>query len=301
MGSRLQLISYPGSGSIFYFYLKLQVDHNTEPETIAPLPPLDEESAQRLQELPVNILVVEDNTVNMLLTKTIIHKLMPQAAIIEAGNGLDAVNICRHRMPDMILMDIQIPELNGYEATARIRAMDRENHVPIIALTAGNISGEREKSIAAGMDDFLTKPIVENSLFEKMRRWLGEAVQPKEENGVEKKDMSRHFDEDILKGYLGDDNVGKEILALIRSELQKSVETMQQFAKEKNLKGLNAMGHKLRGTTSSTGLGELGRLALEFDQMKIFEPRKVRALLEETSAEVALVMGLLQQKIDTAV
>ncbi len=302
MGSRLQLISYPGSGSIFYFYLKLQVDHNTEPETAAPLPPLDDESARRLREMPVNILVVEDNTVNMLLTKTIIHKLMPQAAIIEAGNGLDAVNICRHRMPDMILMDIQIPELNGYEATARIRAMDRQNHVPIIALTAGNISGEREKSIAAGMDDFLTKPIVENSLFEKMRRWLaGEAVPPKEENGVEKKDMSRHFDENILKGYLGDDNVGKEILALIRSELQKSVEAMQQFAKEKNLKGLNAMGHKLRGTTSSTGLGELGRLALEFDHMKTFEPRKVRALLEETSAEVALVMGLLQQKIDTAV
>jgi hypothetical protein len=75
---------------------------------------------------------------------------------------------------------------------------------------------------------------------------------------------------------------------------------MRQFANEKNLKGLNAMGHKLRGTTSSTGLGELGRLALEFDQMKTFDPVKVHALLEETSAEVALVMGLLQQKIDAA-
>ncbi|RPD40019.1 PAS domain S-box protein [Chitinophaga barathri] len=298
MGSKLQLISYSGSGSIFYFYLKLQADHNTEAELAAPAKALSEDESRRLRETKASILVVEDNTVNMLLTKTIIHKLMPQAAIIEAANGLDAVKICRHRMPDIILMDIQIPELNGYEATFKIRAMERNSRVPIIALTAGNISGEREKSIAAGMDDFLSKPIVETSLSEKLRKWLiGDDVQPLQEMEA-KTDMSKHFDENILKEYLGEDNVGREILALIRSELQKSVEAMEQFAKEENLKGLNAMGHKLRGTTSSTGLGELGRLALEFDHMKTFEPEKVQALLEETSAEVSLVMGLLQQKID---
>ncbi|MBO9153537.1 PAS domain S-box protein [Chitinophaga sp. GCM10012297] len=301
MGSKLQLISYPGSGSIFYFYLKLQADHNADFDADDALPLLTDEGAQQLRKMQANILVVEDNTVNMLLTKTIIRKIMPAAAIIEAGNGLDAVKICRQHMPDMILMDIQIPELNGYEATFKIRGMERKGRVPIIALTAGNISGEREKSIAAGMDDFLSKPIVENSLSEKLRKWLmGNGTQSKPGTADERTDMSRHFDENVLKGYLGDDNVGKEILALIRSELQKSVDTMQQFAEEENLQGLNAMGHKLRGTTTSTGLGELSRLALEFDRMKTFEPERVKTLLEETSAEVALVMGLLQQHIDKA-
>lgn len=301
MGSKLQLISYPGSGSIFYFYLKLQADHTFTGETAQANTKLSEDAAQKLRKTNASILVVEDNSVNMLLTKTIIHKLMPRAAIIEAGNGLDAVKICRHRMPDMILMDIQIPELNGYEATFKIREMERKGRVPIIALTAGNISGEREKSMAAGMDDFLSKPIVEASLSEKLRKWLlGDTERQPDETTIER-DMSKHFDESVLKEYLGEDNVGKEILALIRSELQKAVETMQQFAKEENLAGLNAIGHKLRGTTSSTGLGELGRLALEFDRMTTFNPDNVYALLEETSAEVALVTGLIQQRIDRTI
>ena len=300
MGSKLQLISYPGSGSIFYFYLKLQADHTFAAGAAQAAPKLSDGTAQKLRETAASILVVEDNSVNMLLTKAIIHKLMPRAAIVEAGNGLDAVKICRHRMPDMILMDIQIPELNGYEATSRIREMERNGRVPIIALTAGNISGEREKSMAAGMDDFLSKPIVEASLSEKLQKWLAGGTEQQEEAAAEK-NMSEHFDESVLKDYLGEDNVGKEILALIRSELQKAVETMEQFAKEENLAGLNAIGHKLRGTTSSTGLRELGRLALEFDRMTTFDPDNVYALLEETSAEVALVMGLIQQRIDRAI
>jgi hypothetical protein len=129
---------------------------------------------------------------------------------------------------------------------------------------------------------------------------LGDTERQPEET-ITERDMSKHFDESVLKEYLGEDNVGKEILALIRSELQKAVETMQQFAKEENLAGLNAIGHKLRGTTSSTGLGELGRLALEFDRMTTFNPDNVYALLEETSAEVALVTGLIQQRIDRTI
>ncbi|WP_346319239.1 PAS domain S-box protein [Chitinophaga sp. YIM B06452] len=301
MGSKLQLISYPGSGSIFYFYLKLQADHAFAGEATEAAPKLSDDAAIKMRETTACVLVVEDNSVNMLLTKTIIHKLMPRATIVEAGNGLDAVKICRHRMPDMILMDIQIPELNGYEATFKIREMERNGRVPIIALTAGNISGEREKSLASGMDDFLSKPIVEASLSEKIRKWLTGNGERQPEETIEEKDMSKHFNENVLIEYLGEDNVGKEILALIRSELQKAVEAIQQFVKEENLAGLNAIGHKLRGTTSSTGLGELGRLALEFDRMKTFDPDTVYSLLEEISAEVALVMGLIQQRIDRTI
>ncbi len=203
MGSKLQLISYPGSGSIFYFYVTLPVEFADDADTGAAGAAGAGTQAASLLDRKATVLVVEDNTVNMLLTKTIIHKLMPAAVIIEAGNGLDAVRIFKETRPDLILMDIQIPELNGYEATYKIRGMERNGRVPIIALTAGNISGEREKSLSAGMDDFLSKPIVEETLAAIFRKWLpGKVPQPgPQQEEITPEQASKHFDINVLKTY----------------------------------------------------------------------------------------------------
>ncbi|MGE7774837.1 PAS domain S-box protein [Chitinophaga sp. NPDC101104] len=301
MGSKLQLISYPGSGSIFYFYVTLPVEQGDSADDAAA--GHDEgQPAVSLEHRQVTVLVVEDNTVNMLLTKTIIHKLMPSAAIIEAGNGLDAVRIFRDTRPDLILMDIQIPELNGYEATYKIRAMESDGRVPIIALTAGNISGEREKSFSAGMDDFLSKPIVEETLAAILRKWL-----PDEQSGdAEARNdaavnvsANEHFDISVLKSYLGDDDdVSKDILLLTASELDKSLEALEQFVGEGNLKGIKSIGHKLYGTTASVGMRELARLARVLDMLTEFEPGQVNALLQETRDEMVLVQELLKKEIE---
>ncbi|WP_126246737.1 PAS domain S-box protein [Chitinophaga rhizosphaerae] len=301
MGSKLQLISYPGSGSIFYFYVTLPVEQGDA---------ADDATAGRdegqpevsLEHRQVTVLVVEDNTVNMLLTKTIIHKLMPSAAIIEAGNGLDAVRIFRDTQPDLILMDIQIPELNGYEATYKIRAMESDGRVPIIALTAGNISGEREKSFSAGMDDFLPKPIVEETLAAILRKWLpDEQSADAEARNDAAADISanQHFDISVLKSYLGDDDdVSKDILLLTASELDKSLEALEQFVEEGNLKGVKSIGHKLYGTSASVGMRELARLARVLDMLTEFEPGQVKALWQETRDEIALVKELLKKEIE---
>ena len=96
----------------------------------------------------------------MLLIKTIISKAIPTAKIIEANNGKEAVMLWVIEQPDLILMDMQMPEMSGIEATMIIREKELENHhTPIIALTAGALKEEKEKCISAGMDDFLTKPI----------------------------------------------------------------------------------------------------------------------------------------------
>ena len=120
----------------------------------------------------VTILLAEDNMVNMLLAKTVIRRIIPHAFLLEAVNGREALEYCEAKFPDLILMDIQMPDMNGYEATMRIRALERMGHVPIIALTAGNLTSDRDRCLDAGMDDIITKPFVEETIATMLNQWL---------------------------------------------------------------------------------------------------------------------------------
>lgn len=119
-----------------------------------------------------NIIIAEDNAVNMLLAKTIVKKIAPNAVIFEATNGVEALDICVKTPIDLILMDVQMPDMNGYVATQEIRSIPRLKQMPIVALTAGNVKGEREKCIASGMDDFISKPFVANTIAVCLKKWL---------------------------------------------------------------------------------------------------------------------------------
>ncbi|TGL73900.1 PAS domain-containing hybrid sensor histidine kinase/response regulator [Leptospira yasudae] len=129
------------------------------------------EQTPSLQKL-AKILIVEDNPVNMLLTKSIVARILPSAKIIEAKNGLEAVEQNLRWIPDLVFMDIQMPDLNGYEATKAIRGLEIGRRVPIIALTAGIVTGEREKCIEAGMDDYVSKPAVQADFTKVILKWL---------------------------------------------------------------------------------------------------------------------------------
>ncbi|HJT72698.1 MAG TPA: response regulator, partial [Chitinophaga sp.] len=120
----------------------------------------------------IRILIAEDNPINMLLASTILKKIAPEAIIQEAGNGEKALSYCRQQLFDIIFMDIQMPEMNGYEATQLIRGLSYYQRIPIIALTAGNVKGEKEKCLEAGMNDFVTKPFVEDNIVSILDRWL---------------------------------------------------------------------------------------------------------------------------------
>jgi PAS domain S-box-containing protein len=106
----------------------------------------------------LHVLIVEDNAVNMLFAKIAIKKAVSNVVITEAIDGLKAVEACKKALPDIIFMDIQMPEMNGYEATRIIRKMPGAEPVIIVALTAGNSEGERERCFEAGVNEFLTKP-----------------------------------------------------------------------------------------------------------------------------------------------
>ena len=117
-----------------------------------------------------SILIVDDNKINMLLTKTLIQNKVPNSIIYEARNGKEAVDLALEKNPDIIFMDIQMPIMNGYEATSEIRKTNP--NTIIIAITAGIITGEKEKCLEIGMNDFIIKPI-DKILFETtLIKWI---------------------------------------------------------------------------------------------------------------------------------
>ncbi len=119
------------------------------------------------------ILIIEDNKFSMLLTRTIVQNVLPNAEIIEAVDGFAGFELFKDNRPDLVFMDIQMPEMNGYELTELIRKNeDGRMHTPIIALTASNIKEEKERCISCGMDDFAVKPFVKKTVLELLRKWL---------------------------------------------------------------------------------------------------------------------------------
>ncbi|TGN18154.1 PAS domain S-box protein [Leptospira idonii] len=184
MGSTLNVESELGKGSKFYFDLPVTVyiDEESLRHSLFLVNHVEKTSQSKIQlqsssELPkieerVRFLVAEDNSVNLLLLKSIIKKLVPNSEIVVAENGKEAVEQFQTSHPDFIFMDVQMPEMNGYEATQIIRTMEGGDQIPIIAVTAGIVSGEKEKCISAGMNDYISKPAVKDDFAKMLHKWL---------------------------------------------------------------------------------------------------------------------------------
>lgn len=116
------------------------------------------------------ILVVEDNADNMTLITDVLAALNYES--LSARDGEDALRVVREHKPDLILMDLALPKVDGWTATKQIKADAELKHIPIIALTAFAMHGDRERALAAGCDDYLSKPISLKELAEKLRNYL---------------------------------------------------------------------------------------------------------------------------------
>ncbi|CAM3664622.1 PAS domain S-box protein [Mucilaginibacter galii] len=242
----------------------------------------------RINSPALSILVVEDNMVNMLLAKTIISRIAPDALLLEAENGEEALLL--YEKADLILMDIQMPVMNGYEATKAIRMKETDCHVPIIALTAGNVKGEKEKCLEAGMDDFVTKPFVEESIIHLFKVWLNPSVDKQEQNHIKTETSIKNgFDLDVIKKFVGDDKeIINEILTVTRQELQKSLEVIRDHALHLNITGLNDSGHKLYGTAVSAGMLSLAEIAKQLEQLQNEAAYTIPDLLKKVEGEIVL-------------
>jgi signal transduction histidine kinase/DNA-binding NarL/FixJ family response regulator len=171
MGGFMGLESEPGRGSTFWFLLPMTA---VEPGSGEAAPEPMEEVPLEPAPGPVpvrNILVADDNPVNQLVTLRAINGLGYGARVV--SSGMAAVDAMAREQFDLILMDCQMPGMDGYQAAAEIRRREAGGRrVPIVAMTANAVEGDREKCLAAGMDDYMAKPIRLNSLASTLECWL---------------------------------------------------------------------------------------------------------------------------------
>ena len=121
------------------------------------------------------VLIVEDIQVNMFLARALVAKLVPGVRILEANDGREALSVLEQNPVDLVLMDVQMPGMDGLAATRRLREREADGErIPVVALTAGALSEERERCMAAGMDEFLSKPLVVNDLKRVLESYLEE-------------------------------------------------------------------------------------------------------------------------------
>ena len=161
MGGHIKVHSSPGSGSEFSFDLTLPLS----------LPPAAGPAAAAIEtRLHGRLLVVEDDRVNQRVIELMLERLGLRSVIVADGAAAVEVAVLEHW--DAILMDCQMPQMDGYEATRRIRARLNGKPLPIIALTANAMRGDRDACVAAGMDDFIAKPVRQEELRACLERWL---------------------------------------------------------------------------------------------------------------------------------
>jgi PAS domain S-box-containing protein len=170
MQGTISLSSEPGKGSTFSLFIPIPLGIHTQEKVIPQAQPVvhKPESDKSSQ---YHVLLVEDNLTNQKIAQAMLKRLNNVVKV--AGNGLKALQYCQIEQYDLILMDCQMPEMDGFEATEKLRKLNAHYaNVPIVALTANAMEGDREKCLSVGMNDFIAKPIKIDQLRDVMDKWL---------------------------------------------------------------------------------------------------------------------------------
>jgi len=281
----MRFLSKPARIKDIYNFLS-NIDDSVIKESVL----IDREVTGRF-DLPFRILVVEDNPVNMLLAKTVLNRIVPNAILFEATNGVVGVDVFKQAAPDIVLMDIQMPEMNGYDAARNIRMNEDGERVPIIALTAGNVADERKRCLEAGMDDYIVKPFAEETILLIFNKWL--KLDVKIMPAVQEPPINEHLNLVRLKLLLIDDESLSEFLELTRKHLQASMKRLNECKKKGDLAGIKSEGHKLYGTSVSAGLNRLSQIAQKIETADVFEQSTFDILFMEASNEVEAIINLI--------
>ena len=213
-----------------------------------------------IQDRPV--LVVDDNRVSQQVTRMLIERL--GYTVETAGNGLEAVRAVAGATYSLVLMDCQMPVMDGYTASAVIRRAEGEDrHTPIVAYTASAVSGERERCLRAGMDDLLEKPLRKEALIAVLDRWAGSAPSRMIRRGEYQTTVESPVVESdtlaALQRHLGVEDVNC-LIDVHLEEMEAAVQRMQDLTATECAVDLSREAHRLKGGSMALGLGEVGAL-----------------------------------------
>ncbi|WP_294925519.1 response regulator [Sulfuricurvum sp.] len=215
-----------------------------------------------------HVLVAEDNHANQELIKIILEKYGITYTIV--SNGKEALESYRHGDFDLVLMDEQMPKMNGNEATANILRDEQENHkkhTPIIALTANVIKGSRERSIQNGYDAFLGKPIVLKEIEHLFERYLEERVLPLAPSSTKVNTKWANIDMDHLKVslMLEEDQI-EYLLGIYRQKMEHLLSDLIESIKSLSYEDIAFTAHAMKGSSANFRFDELSRLSYVIEE-----------------------------------
>ncbi len=247
------------------------------------------------------ILVAEDNPVNQKVAFSQLKSLGYAVEIV--NNGREAVNALKKADYDIVLMDCQMPEMDGFEATAEIRRQEKgEKYTKIVAMTAHAIEGDREKCLSAGMDDYLSKPVKIEMLQQMLEKWV--SPEPKKQNGIEpnsntgslKRTVLDSVEASVLESFrdlqkTGEPDFITEIIDLFLEDASSQIAflaaadiTETRIIKEK--------AHSLKGSSGNVGAHRMAAISVEIEE-NISDLGKVRLLINELICEFENVKSIL--------
>ncbi len=266
MGGTLDADSEPGAGSRFWFSVTLPPADRASPEI----------GGAQLEPAPTrpgpggDVLVVEDGIVNQTVALHMLERGGFRGHV--AANGVEALRLVATRPFAAVLMDCQMPELDGYETTREIRRREPgQPRVPIIAMTAGSMRGERERCLAAGMDDYLTKPLRSRVLLEALWRW----VPAPDDRGGEL--LDEHVLDDLTE--LGGPVLAK-LLSAYTGEAENDLAQLERAVRRGDMTAAGDTAHRLKGTSATVGAARVAQIASEVEVAAAGDSAGARELLD---------------------
>ena len=226
--------------------------------------------------LGCHILVAEDNRANQQVAVGMLHRLGCTIAV--AATGIEALEAVERGRYDLILMDCHMPQMDGYEATRQIRALEADTqHIPIIAMTANVLDGDKDKCIIAGMDDYLPKPLKFEVLWHKLQHWLnsdqGEIVASNPALASNTPPSSHLKISDPLDRKVFSelrDNIGDAFARMIEAFLQDTpeyLESLKEAVASKDTAKLTDLAHSIKGSSKNFGAVRLAAVSKELEEM----------------------------------
>ncbi len=241
----------------------------------------------------MQVLVADDNPVNQMLVSRMLERLGHQATVV--GNGREALEAARAGNFDLLLMDVQMPEMDGLEATTRIRAEERPGHksMPIVAMTAHTLRGDREKCLAAGMDGYMAKPIRAEEFIEVLDRVAAGQGRGGWRDQAEPKVIDR---ETVMARFCGDGAMFREAAEVFRQSCPRLLAQLRQAFAAGDRVALERAAHTLRGSVGNFGAEAAVEAALALERSAAGEEwGRMEQVLERLEEEIERLVPALEK------